>query len=736
MAPLAVEDTVVQSMPDASPAKWHLAHTAWFFERFVLRAFDPGYTPRHEGYDVLFNSYYNAIGPQHCRPRRGVLSRPTLDEVYGYRRRVEERVAALLDAGGGGELEGVVEVGIQHEKQHQELIVTDIKHALSSNPMLPAPYAVGDDEGEPGTLGEAGWRGFGGGVARLGATGGDGFRFDNEFPPHRVFLEPFEIADRPVSNGEYRAFIEDGGYERAEWWLSLGWATVREGGWRCPMYWFKKDGGWHQYTLHRGVVPLREDEPVCHLSYFEADAYARWAGARLPTEAEWEHAAADRPLDGVVGEEGRFHPSALDPSEASASRFFGDVWEWTSSSYGPYPGYAPPPGAIGEYNGKFMCNQYVLRGGSCATPRAQARLTYRNFFPPEARWQFAGLRLARGAGGPGDGAGGRAVGKSSAREGARVPSRADNASGVDRALSEECLAGLRQSPPVLPTKHLYDARGSALFERITGLPEYTLTRDETAILERDVDEMASAIGGDAWVLDLGPGNGRKARVLLRALERPAGYSPVEISAEMLDRTVRAVRAEFPGLPVEPVRGDFAGDVGLPEVGGRRVVYFPGSTIGNFDEDGARRLVERFAGWVGAGGGLLIGVDLVKPEGELLAAYSDAQGLTAEFNLNLLDRLNREAGADFDRERWSHRAEWNASRSRMESYLVSDADQRVRLAGETFGFRAGDAIRTEISKKYTPESLCELARPFELKRRWFDPRRRFMVAYLEVADDDG
>ena len=398
-APLRPEDTVIQSTPEASPTKWHLAHTSWFFERFVLREFDEGYRPRHPEYDYLFNSYYNTVGPQHCRARRGVVSRPSLDEVGEYRGLVDERVRALMDRAEISQpLRSVMEIGLQHEKQHQELIVTDIKHALSSNPLLPAPYAHEGEDPEERPLPERGWTGFAGGVARIGAFDPTPPRFDNEGPRHRVFLEPYEIATRPVSNAEFRTFIEDGGYRRPELWLSLGWATVEREGWSCPMYWFRGEGGrWHQYSMHRGVTALRDDEPVCHLSYFEADAFARWAGQRLPTEQEWEHAASDLPLDGVVAEEGRLHPAPLDHVETEPARFFGDLWEWTSSSYAAYPGYAPPAGALGEYNGKFMCNQYVLRGGSCATPRAQVRLTYRNFLPPEARWQYTGLRLARSA---------------------------------------------------------------------------------------------------------------------------------------------------------------------------------------------------------------------------------------------------------------------------------------------------------------------------------------------------
>jgi len=393
--PLADEDLVVQSMPDASPIKWHLAHTSWFFERFVLQGFDTGYRPFDERYEFLFNSYYNSVGPQHCRPARGLLSRPTVREVGEYRRAVDAAVVSLLERRGDDPaLRRVMRIGFEHERQHQELMLTDLKHLFSSNPLLPAAYPARAGEGAPADLPPTTWRSFDAGITHAGADAGDGSCFDNETPRHRVFLEPFEIADRPVTNAEYLAFIEDGGYRRHACWLSLGWSTVQSLGWTHPLYWYRDGDAWKQYTL-AGPADLRPDEPVCHLSYFEADAYARWAGARLPTEFEWEHAASNQPLDGVIAEEQRYHPAPIDQADTGPVRFFGDVWEWTASAYAPYPGYEPTRGALGEYNAKFMCNQYVLRGGSCASPRSQARLHYRNFFPPDARWQFAGLRLAR-----------------------------------------------------------------------------------------------------------------------------------------------------------------------------------------------------------------------------------------------------------------------------------------------------------------------------------------------------
>lgn len=721
VAHLEPEDTVVQSMPDASPVKWHLAHTAWFFERFMLREFHNDYSPRNATYDYLFNSYYNTIGPQHCRPRRGQLSRPTLQEVFDYRHHVDENIQSLLESDPSPSLLDVLEVGLQHEMQHQELIITDLKHALSSNPLLPAPFATSEEASESHGLRKHSWHRFDAAVSSLGANPGEEFRYDNEMPRHRVFVEPFEIAHRPVSNAEYLEFVSDGGYSRPELWLSLGWATVQDEQWRCPLYWFLKDGQWHQYTLHQGAATLRGDEPVCHLSYFEADAYARWAGARLPTEAEWEIAAADIPLDGVIGDELRFHPSAMSPYEPYPTRYFGDVWEWTSSSYSPYPGFQPPPGALGEYNGKFMCNQYVLRGGSCATPRPHARLTYRNFFHPDARWQFAGLRLARSVRTPSDKA---AV--------LHESDEMNHHSPADDTMATECIRALSELPPRLPTKYLYDAKGSALFERITELPEYTLTRDELNIYDSAMEEIAGAIGEKAWIIEPGSGDGRKTRNLLRSLLYPVGYTPIEISEQALKESVDALRTEFPKLKIESVLGDFSDDLQLPRVRAeKRVVFFPGSTIGNFDEHAAQRLLRRFARWVGPGGGLLIGVDLVKPKADMLAAYSDSQGVTAEFNLNLLDRLNREADANFDRSHWSHRAEWNSARSRMESYLVSEKDQRVRIAETSFWFGKDETIRTEISVKYTPESLERLASMFVAEQWWFDRERRFGVAYMEV-----
>ena len=364
---LSTEDCALQSMPDASPVKWHLAHTTWFFETFVLDRYAIAHRLFHPSYRFLFNSYYNSIGEQYPRPRRGLVSRPGLDEVLRYRAYVDERMAQLL---GGTTLSdealGLVELGLHHEQQHQELILTDVKHLLSLNPLEPA-YGAHAPHPAPAQRALA-WQACEGCTVEIGHDGA-GFAFDNELPRHRQVLAPFELASRPATNGEYLAFVQDGGYRRPELWLSDGWNVVRAQRWEAPLYWRRRDGAWHEFTLS-GTAPLDAARPVTHLSQFEADAFARWCGARLPTEFEWEHAAENH----------------------------GEVWEWTSSSYGPYPGYRPAPGAVGEYNGKFMSNQYVLRGASCATPPGHARRTYRNFFPSAARWQFTGVRLARDAG--------------------------------------------------------------------------------------------------------------------------------------------------------------------------------------------------------------------------------------------------------------------------------------------------------------------------------------------------
>jgi ergothioneine biosynthesis protein EgtB len=399
-APLSAEDCQVQSMPDASPTKWHLAHVTWFFETFVLERFAPAFKPFDPAFRILFNSYYQGVGEQHPRPHRGLLTRPTLAEIRHYRAHVDEGVQLLLEARPGDpEIEPLIALGLQHEQQHQELLLTDIKHALSCSP-LAAAYAKRWPMARVGPQ-PLRWFGYAGGLYEMGhLAGADGaFCFDNETPRHRAWAERFEIASRPATYGDYLAFMEDDGYARPELWLSMGWDWVRSGERKAPLYWRRDGDRWLNHTL-QGTVKIDPHTPVCHLGYFEADAFARWCGARLPTELEWEIAARSlrAPSAGNFADRGAFHPlPQTAPVGDEPVQMFGDVWEWTRSAYLPYPRYRPLPGAVGEYNGKFMCNQFVLRGGSCATPAGHVRASYRNFFPPEAQWQFSGVRLARDA---------------------------------------------------------------------------------------------------------------------------------------------------------------------------------------------------------------------------------------------------------------------------------------------------------------------------------------------------
>ena len=386
-APLSPEDQSVQSMPDVSPTKWHRAHTSWFFETFLLEPRLPGYRVHHPAYGYLFNSYYEAVGDRHPRPERGLLSRPGAAEIGDYRRHVDHGMHDLLGADLDEDGVALVTLGLHHEQQHQELLLMDIKHVLSCNPLAPAYRDL--PAPRPSSPRPAGWLEHDGGIVEIGHEGG-GFSFDNESPRHAVLLQPFALADRPVTCGEWLAFVDDGGYERADLWLSDGWGLV-QAGLQAPLHWQRDGDGWAVFTLG-GLRPIDPAEPVCHVSYFEADAYARWAGGRLPTEAEWEAvAAAGRVSDGRFLDHAALHPR---PTADAETALFGDVWEWTSSAYLPYPGFRPAPGAVGEYNGKFMVNQHVLRGGCCATPAGHVRPSYRNFFPPSARWPFTGLRLA------------------------------------------------------------------------------------------------------------------------------------------------------------------------------------------------------------------------------------------------------------------------------------------------------------------------------------------------------
>jgi ergothioneine biosynthesis protein EgtB len=391
-APLSDADATVQSMPDASPAKWHLAHTTWFFERMILEPNLPGYRVFDPEFNFLFNSYYESIGARQPRPRRGMITRPALETIIAYRDHVDRAMASLMQDDLGAAVAALIELGCNHEQQHQELLLTDILHLFAQNPQRPAykdpgPIAVGKTDSAPPA-----YRKFDGGVVEVGHDG-QGFGFDCEGPRHRVLLEPYELANRLVTNAEWMAFIADGGYRTPLLWLSAGWATVQSEGWAAPSYWEERDDGYWSMTL-RGAQPVDPDAPVAHVSYYEADAFATWAQRRLPTEFEWEHAALGEPLRGNFVDSGRLRPAAARAGQPGLRQIYGDVWEWTRSAFAPYPRFKPAEGAVGEYNGKFMSGQFILRGGSCATPLDHMRPSYRNFFPPDARWQFSGLRLA------------------------------------------------------------------------------------------------------------------------------------------------------------------------------------------------------------------------------------------------------------------------------------------------------------------------------------------------------
>jgi dimethylhistidine N-methyltransferase len=710
-APLSAEDQVVQSMEDASPTKWHLAHTSWFFETFVLLPHAPGYRAYSEELQFLFNSYYEALGQRRARGARGLVTRPALEEVLAYRDHVDAAVLAL-GARAQGRVAAIIEVGLAHEEQHAELILTDVLHLFAQTPRRPAyadlPLPPSREPGPARPLD------FPGGVVEIGRDPAPGeFAFDNEGPRHCVYLESFRLADRLVTNGEWLSFMDDDGYRRPELWLADGWAWVQKADWVSPLYWERAGEGWRVMTLG-GLRAVDPHAPVTHISLYEADAFARWAGARLPTEAEWEHAAGDLPAQGNLRERGWLQPAAAGRADGTARQMFGDVWEWTGSAYGPYPGYKPAAGAVGEYNGKFMIGQAVLRGGSCLTPERHIRSTYRNFFQPWHRWQFTGMRLAWDA----------------------QPKvvRLDSSNQQRRAFMDDVVQGLSKPSKSLPSKWLYDEEGSRLFEAITELPEYYPTRTELEILRSAAPDIAAEIDPEAALVEFGSGASVKTRLILDATPQLAVYVPVDISLERLQASAAEIRRDYPHLLVEPLAGDFTAGLKLPDAaaGHPRTGFFPGSTIGNFTAESATAFLRSAAGLLGEGAYLLVGVDLVKPESILLAAYDDAQGVTAEFNRNILARANRELGADFDLEGFAHRAVWNAELRRIEMHLESLRPQTVRVDGRLFQFERGETIHTENSHKFTVDGFAELAgrAGWRQDRVWTDPDRLFAVVLLK------
>jgi dimethylhistidine N-methyltransferase len=691
---LTAEDQTVQSMPDASPTKWHRAHTTWFFETFLL-PHAPGYRIFDERYAFLFNSYYEAIGPRHSRPMRGLLTRPGIADIRAYRRHVDASMLALLEKRGDEpEIAALTELGLQHEQQHQELLLTDILHAFAQNPLSPA-YAPhrSSPSGNPVS---GGFLNFEGGTIEIGHAG-PGFAFDNETPVHQVLLNPFRLAEIRVTNGEWLEFMAAGGYETPAHWLSDGWQRAQEESWRAPLYWRRHEDSWSAMTLS-GLQPVDPDAPVSHVSFYEADAFARWRGKRLPTEYEWEHAARSV---GARPDEGNFRDSVYLrplPARAGGMQLCGDVWEWTQSPYSPYPGFRPAAGAVGEYNGKFMVNQMVLRGGSCVTSADHIRATYRNFFYPHQRWQFSGVRLAED-----------------------LPRRRAPAPQPLPPFLEDVWSGLSGAPKTLPSKYFYDAEGSLLFEAICELPEYYLTRSETALLGVVAGELAQEIEPGTALIEFGCGACTKTRVLLDRLANVASYVPIDICEDSLKRSIEPLIEAFPNLDIRPLAGDFVEDIELPApvMGSPRLGFFSGSTIGNFEIDEAREFLRRARTTLGEDGKFLVAIDLVKDKSALLAAYDDAQGVTARFNKNLLVRINRELGGTFDVETFAHVARWNDALSRIEMHLQSLDDQIVGIAGQEFRFRRGETIHTENSHKYTIEKFTELAREagWDVLRSW-------------------
>ena len=703
--PLSAEDQAVQSMPDASPTKWHRAHTTWFFETFVL-ARVRGYVPFDPAYAYLFNSYYEAVGPRHARNERGLITRPTSEEVREYRHHVDGAMATLF---GRGELAddfaALVELGLQHEQQHQELMLTDILHVFAQNPLAPA-YAP-HVRAEAGSAHAPQFVRYEGGIVDIGHEG-SGFSFDNELPRHEVLLQPFAISDTLVTNAEWLEFIEADGYENPLHWLADGWQRAQTEVWHAPLYWRRHKDGWHTMTLS-GLRPVDPDAPVAHVSYYEADAFARWRGKRLPTEQEWEHASS-RSLRNEANfrDDGWLRP--LPARGSAAPQFFGDVWQWTQSPYTPYPGYRPAEGAVGEYNGKFMVNQLVLRGGSCVTSADHIRGSYRNFFYPHQRWQFTGLRLAE------DGA-------------ARRPRAVRDLP----PFLDDVWSGLSAAKKSLPSKYFYDAEGSHLFEAICELPEYYLTRSESALLRGVARALSEVLPGNTSLVEFGCGACTKTRVLLDHLPQVSTYVPIDICEDSLARSTAPLAQDYPQLKIVPMAGDFATPMALPHEaeGGTTLGFFSGSTIGNFENGDARDFLRNARRTLGPGGKFLVAFDMVKDVSVLLRAYDDAQGVTARFNLNVLKRINRELGGDFDLSAFSHCAVWNDSESRIEMHLVAKEAQQVRIAGRSFDFARGESIHTENSHKYTPEAFAALAESagWTVERSWKSPAPEFALVLL-------
>jgi len=672
-APLSPEDQLAQSMPDASPTKWHLAHTTWFFETFVLSAGLTDYEVFDPAFGYLFNSYYESMGARHPRPARGLLTRPSVAEVMAYRAHVDEAMGRLLAGPLTPQLRALVILGLAHEEQHQELILMDILHLFSLSPIAPV-YAPGGPSPAPAKAQDTPFVDLAGGRVELGHSGA-GFGFDNEFPRHEALVGPYRLAKGLVTNADWLMFMEDGGYRRPEFWLAEGWARVQAEGWAAPLYWETSDDAWLAFGL-AGWAPVDPAAPVAHVSFYEAAAYAAWAGKRLPTETEWEHAA--------------------ETVENDFDQLYGALWQWTASAYSPHPGFVQAGGAVGEYNAKFMVGQMVLKGSACVTPVGHSRPSYRNFYYPHQRWMFAGVRLAEDAG---------------------VAPEED-------AFRQDVLAGLSSARKRLPAKWFYDARGSALFEDICGLAEYYPTRQEMALLKQVAGDLAGYLPAGANLIEFGSGASLKTRLVLDAAPHLGSYTPVDISPTALSAAAAAIARDYPNLKVTPVRGDFTRSLSLDFEGDEavRVAFFPGSTIGNFTPEEAVALMRRVTTLVGPGGLFIVGLDLAKDEATLTAAYDDAGGVTRAFNLNLLARINRELSGAFRPEYFEHRVAWNRFEGRIEMHLEATCSHRVSVSGRTFDFVAGETIHTENSYKHSLEGFLSLAARagWSLVREWVSP----------------
>jgi dimethylhistidine N-methyltransferase len=679
------EDMVVQSMPDASPAKWHLAHTTWFFETFLLVGKSALYNVYDPNFSYLFNSYYESLGPRQPRPTRGLMTRPSVSEVMSYRRYVDSHMRVLLRSSLSPEVESLVRLGIAHEEQHQELLLMDVLHLFAHSPLKPS-YDLNWPSDAAGRTSR--FVRVQGGLTEIGnASDPTEFAFDNERPKHKMWTESFEIADRLVTNGEWLAFMDAGGYRRPELWLSDGWARAQAESWEAPLYWERaNDNSWASMTLS-GMRALDEAAPVTHISYYEATAYARWIGARLPTEAEWEISARNRLLEQVDGV----------------------AWQWTQSAYSPYPGFRASADAVGEYNGKFMANQMVLRGGSSVTPSGHSRETYRNFFYPHQRWMFSGVRLARDI--------------------SDIQAQVEGST----EFAADVIAGLSAKHKTLSPKYFYDAAGSTLFEEICRTPEYYPTRAETAVLRRTIAEIAELVPSNTVLVEFGSGASEKTQLILDSAPQIAAYVPIDISTDALAAAVARLNHRYPDLLVAPSADDFTRAMTLPAIahGRPKVGFFPGSTIGNFTRDQAVAFLRTARSLLGNNALMIVGADLVKDEATLLAAYNDAGGVTASFNKNLLIRINRELLGDFNLDAFDHLAVWNREQFRIEMNLVSRTDQVVNAAGRTFAFKKGEFLHTENSHKFTTDSFGSLAYDagWKVVRMWTSDVPEFGVFVL-------